>query len=104
VIYLTVLPQNVRAQPPTVEDLQVWASEFQLTSPVVSDPQQAWSKDATPRANYPVLLVADRELVVQERLEDGGDPYALDLQIRRAIERVGDIAENPEPPKSICTD
>lgn len=65
VMYITVLPENVHGQPPTVEDLNTWADYFELSAPVVTDPGKGWSAPAVPGNQYPFVAVLDRELVVQ---------------------------------------
>jgi thiol-disulfide isomerase/thioredoxin len=42
-IYVTVLPENVHGGEPTVDDLGLWADQYDLTSPVVADPGKAWA-------------------------------------------------------------
>jgi thiol-disulfide isomerase/thioredoxin len=102
VVYLTVLPQNTHGGPPSIDDLNTWADDFEITSPIVSDPDHGWSRAATPTNSFPALIVADRELRVTARVEVSGPADAVDIALRRQIELAGDIPRYDEPPKSVC--
>jgi len=102
VVYLTVLPQNTHGGPPSIDDLNDWARDFKLTAPILSDPDHRWSRAATPTNSFPALVVANRELIVQARVEVSGPAAAVDLAVRREIEKAGGIAPNTDPPKSSC--
>ncbi|MFT7520225.1 MAG: thiol-disulfide isomerase/thioredoxin [Kiritimatiellia bacterium] len=95
--YITLLPQNVHGQTPSVEDLNVWASNYSLTSPVVSDEDGNYSFDAVPTGSYPTYVLTNSELVVQQRLESPSDP-----EIRIAIEQVLGIEHKDIEPVTVC--
>jgi len=84
-IYLTVLPEDLVGEPPTVEDLNLWVDEYDLTIPVVSDPEGGWSDPAVPQGQYPIVLVVDRDLKVHDQV----DPPS-DANIRDAVEELLD--------------
>ncbi|MCO4743481.1 MAG: TlpA family protein disulfide reductase [Proteobacteria bacterium] len=84
VVYVTILAENVENEPPSHEDLNSWADAYGIvSSPVVADPEGEWSSASVQNGNYPVLLVLDRELVVQERVNPPDDPA-----LKAALDRV----------------
>lgn len=82
-MYLTILPENVENQPPSNEDLNLWADQFGITAPVVADPQADWASGAVTNGQYPVVLVLDRSMRVAERVNPPDDPT-----LHAAIDRV----------------
>ncbi len=72
-IYLTVLPQNLHGQDPTQDDLLLWADEYALTSPVVSDPGGKWASPAVPQNQFPFVALLDVDLTVHTRMSTPTD-------------------------------
>jgi thiol-disulfide isomerase/thioredoxin len=84
-IYMTVLPEDLDGESPDVEDLNLWVDEYDLTIPVVSDPEGGWSGPLVPNENYPVVLVVDRDLQVYDNVNP-----PTDANIRAAVEELLD--------------
>lgn len=80
--YLTILAQDLDGNPPEQDDLQLWASNFDMTTPIVADPLNGYTKAAIPDDSYPVVLVIDREMRVCEKVQA---PFPANLA--GAIER-----------------
>lgn len=83
-MYLTILPENVENEPPSREDLNLWADQFSITAPVVADPHADWAASAVNNGQYPAVFVLDRELRVAERVNPPDDP-TLHAAIGRAL-------------------
>ncbi len=81
-VYLTVLAEDVTGGVADQAELNSWVDMFELTSPVISDPDKDYSSRAGVNGTYPLVLVLDREMRVEARL--GPDEPA----IRAAIEDV----------------
>jgi len=79
-MYLTMMPENVSGQPPTNEDLNVWADRFEITAPVLADRDQH-AYDIAPDQAWPRILIIGRDMRV---LEPQVTPE--DSAIRAAIE------------------
>jgi thiol-disulfide isomerase/thioredoxin len=81
VIYLTVLHENVEKEPPSIEELNVWAQfpafhhdedhPYELiTSPIIADPYgESGSKAAVRNGQYPVALLIGPDMQVIDRIE-----------------------------------
>ena len=80
-MYLTLLAQDVQGNPPDQADLVTWADAFDITAPVVADPESGYTGPAVPDGQYPVLLVVGRDLKVAKKV---GTPE--DAALRAAIE------------------
>ena len=80
-IYLTLLPENGLAEPPSVEDLNKWGSDHSITAPILAD-HDGWSYQIVTDAAYPRVMVLDRDLAVSVARVDPAD----DTTIRAAIE------------------
>jgi peroxiredoxin len=72
-IYLTILVEDVDGNPPEQDDLQLWASNFGMTTPIVSDADRSYSTPAIPDGSYPVLLVIGRDMRVCQKVTYGED-------------------------------
>ena len=83
VMYLTVLPENLQSEPPTIDDLNQWADAFGISAPVLGD-AEGWSYNLVPQGStegFPNIMLLDRDLsVLDNELE------ASDAAIRAAIE------------------
>ncbi|MEZ4319774.1 MAG: TlpA disulfide reductase family protein [Myxococcota bacterium] len=66
-VYTTVLQENVESQPPTTDDLNVWADFFGITAPVLADGEKI-TGSAVQNGQYPALLLIGPDLVVHERI------------------------------------
>lgn len=68
VMYLTLLPENLSVQTPTVDDLVYWAESFGITAPVLAD-TEGWSYNIVPpgsSSGYPRLMLIGRDLRIIE--------------------------------------
>lgn len=101
-MYLTVLPQDPHGEPPEVDDLNDWVSQYGITSPVLSDPDTTWTRDASPLGQYPVVLVTDTALTVRHRIPISSDIDAADHAIRAAVERELGLTPKSHTPVSAC--
>jgi thiol-disulfide isomerase/thioredoxin len=72
-IYLTILPENLEGDNPELEDLNLWADTFGLTSPVVADPDKTYTYDLVSDGTYPKLLVISPEMVFTKRIDPPSD-------------------------------
>lgn len=80
-MYLTLLPQNNVGEVPDQDDLNTWAEDFGIEAPVLAD-TLGFSDQISPDAQYPTLLVIDRDFQVAE---DRVDP-AEDATLRALVE------------------
>ena len=80
-MYVTVLGEDTQGDVPDVNELITWATDYGITAPVLSDPDQH-IYDIVPDGTYPRVVIIDRELVV---VEDQVTPVD-DANIRTAIE------------------
>ncbi len=79
-MYLTVLHEDVENRPPTIEDLEEWATSFGISAPVLADGDQATGAAVT-QGQYPAVIVIGRDMTIADR------PRSLDAAtIDRAIE------------------
>lgn len=63
-MYLTVLAENTQGGDPIESDLSAWASEFDITAPILADPGKEWSAPGM-QGDYPLVLIVDREMRVE---------------------------------------
>lgn len=79
-MYLTVLPQDLDGNPPSVAELNEWTDGFGITAPVVSDDKD-WYRGAVPGNTFPQLMVVGRDMRVYAR-----DIPASDPEIRAVVD------------------
>ena len=79
-MYLTVLPQNLDGEPPTVPQLNFWTDSFGITAPVVSDDKD-WYLGAVPNNTFPQIMVIGRDMRIFAR-----DIAASDPEIRGVVD------------------
>lgn len=79
-VYVTVLPENIHNEVPTVDDLAYWANSFHITSPVLSDGEN-WYAGAVVEASFPQVMVLNERLEICKR-----DIAANDAAVEAAIE------------------
>ncbi len=80
-MYLTVLPENEQGKVPSVDDLNRWAGDHQITQPVLSDDIEV-SYTMVPDTAWPRIIVVDRDMrVAVERVNP-----VTESAIRQAIE------------------
>ena len=68
VIWLTVLVDDNSGNPPDLEDLQRWASLYNITGPVLGADRTLIDQTAQtgyPVTSWPTLVVIDREMVIR---------------------------------------
>lgn len=91
-VYLTLLHENVGNDPPTVDDLALWARMPEggegaydlITAPVVADPKGRSGSIQAIRANqYPVVLLVDTELKVEVRVEPPTEERIVEVLTER---------------------
>lgn len=82
-VYLTILPQDLGGEIPEQDDLEQWASTFDIAQPVLSD-NIAVAEQAVPSQNWPVVLVIGRDMRVKTRLE-GPTEKAVHDAIKQAL-------------------
>ena len=85
-LYVTVLQENSLFEPPSTADLNAWADNYDLHTPVLGDGGDILEERVTGPAiredSFPALLVIDRDQHVVERIETAEDAY-----VREGIER-----------------
>ena len=78
VVLLAAMQQNELSRTPTGEDLNLWASDFELTHPILADPNN--TQDPYAATGYPTYIVLDRELrIVNSDLWPFDDAFVLEL-------------------------
>ncbi|MEC8425137.1 MAG: redoxin domain-containing protein [Myxococcota bacterium] len=80
-IYITMLPENIDGDIPSVENLNEWAERNDVSAPILSDEPQ-YSYDIVPDRIWPRVVIIGRDMRVAE---DQVQP-AEDAAIRAAIE------------------
>jgi len=80
-MYVTLLPENNVGAVPDQGDLQFWATEHDISAPILSD-GAGWSAQIVPNADYPKIVIVGRDMKVTASafLPTGDD------SIRSAIE------------------
>lgn len=90
-VYLTVLHENVENEPPSAEDLELWATlpasapdaehpYTEITSPIIADPQGASGSIQAVQANqYPVLLLIGPTMKVEQRIEPAIESRVIEV-------------------------
>ena len=71
-VYLTVIQEDVASEPPTLDDLNLWADNFGISSPVLGDGDKA-TAGAVQQGQYPAVLVLGRDLRVVQRVNPPDD-------------------------------
>ena len=79
-VYVTVLQEDIEANPPDLDDLNLWADQFGIASPILGDTEKV-TLDAIENGIYPAVLVIGRDLKVAQRVSPPEDS-----EVRRAIE------------------
>lgn len=79
-VYVTVLQEDYEGNPPEADDLQLWVDLYELTAPVLSDPDLSGAGGALVNDQWPAVLVIGRDLRVIERV------LPDDAEVRAAIE------------------
>jgi len=72
-MYLTVLQQDVHNEDPDLEDLNEWAEMFEITAPILADPQGQATGPVVQQNQFPALLIIDRDLTVHTRVGQASD-------------------------------
>ena len=84
-LYVTVLQENNLYKPPSTADLEAWADNYGLTTPVLSDGNEILEERVTGPAiqedSFPALLLIGRDQRIIERIESAEDEV-----VREAIE------------------
>lgn len=81
-VYVTILQEDIENNPPDSADIQGWVDLFNITSPVLADPDKA-TAGALQNGQYPAVLTIDRKMKVAERLSSTDDD-----SVRSAIEEL----------------
>ena len=68
-MYITLLPENLETEPPTLEDLEYWSEYFAIEAPVLSD-DSLWFRNFVPDDNFPWVVVIDREMKIYDNQLD----------------------------------
>jgi peroxiredoxin len=84
-IYVTVLAEDVTADPPEHQDLVDWADYFGIVAPVLADGDKAITSQIVSDANYPAFMVVGRDMVIRERVAMPTSDEALRAAIDRAL-------------------
>ena len=74
--YLTVLIENEYGKPPSQEDLQRWASVFEINQPVMSGDRSMISENPAlgwPLTSWPTFYYIDRKMTIKH--SHGGYSY-----------------------------
>ena len=79
-MYLTLLTEDQNSNIPQQEVLQQWATEFDITAPVLSD-SESYKIQLVPTGAYPRVMLIDRNMTIQI---DTINP-ATDEVIREAV-------------------
>jgi thiol-disulfide isomerase/thioredoxin len=67
-IWLTILVDNVTGDPPTLEDIQQWATQYNISVPVLVGDRSFVDLNAEtgyPVTGWPTLVVIDQDMVLQ---------------------------------------
>jgi len=80
-MYLTILTEDQNSAIPSVEVLETWAEDFEITAPVLSD-AEGYRNQLVPTGAYPRLMIINRNMEVSL---DNVTP-ANDENIRAKIE------------------
>ena len=78
-MHVTVLQEDLEGDPPDGADLNEWVEAFDLTTPVLADPDLQ-TGDAIRAGQFPTVLLINRDLVIVDRVGTTED------EVRRAIE------------------
>jgi hypothetical protein len=79
-MYLTMLPEDLEGGSVDSSDLNEWASNFGIETPILAD-NDGYGYSVEPERVWPVVMLIDREMkVVAERIAPN------DESIRNAIE------------------
>jgi len=84
VTYMTLLPENLTNDPPTLDELEYWADAFGISAPVLSDDEE-WSYNVvTPgsTSGFPRLMLIGRDM----RIIDAEITPTTDAALRAAID------------------
>lgn len=81
-VYLTVLAQDLDSEVPDQSELQGWAEDFEIRSPIVAD-TVGFTSGVVRNGAYPAVLVIDRDLTVADRLD-----LPDDALLRKSIEEI----------------
>ncbi|MCB9668077.1 MAG: redoxin domain-containing protein [Alphaproteobacteria bacterium] len=78
--YITVLQENVESREPTIEDLGLWAENFDIEGPVLGDGAKT-TAGAVVQGQYPAVLLIGPDLTVVERVNP-----PTDEEVHNAVE------------------
>jgi thiol-disulfide isomerase/thioredoxin len=84
VVYLSIFPQNVHNEVPTVDDLAEWGEDFGIVEPLLSD-ADGWSYDVVPDNTFPGILLVDEEMRVHTRVTSPTDA-AIEVALDELLE------------------
>jgi thiol-disulfide isomerase/thioredoxin len=76
-VYLTVLAQDLGSDVPDQAELQSWAEDFDIESPIVADDVN-FTSNIVRNGTYPAILVIDRDMTVAERVEVPSDEAVVE--------------------------
>lgn len=76
-VYVSMFPEDVESQTPDQADLEFWSEYFGLVEPLLAD-VEGYSYDAVPDTSWPVVLLIDREMIIEERLAAPSDETLSD--------------------------
>ena len=66
-VYITILPENLENENPTVEDLNMWVDAFGLTTPVLADPDKEYTYEAVNDGSYPKILIINTQKITSHK-------------------------------------
>jgi thiol-disulfide isomerase/thioredoxin len=90
-VYLTVLHENIENEPPSSEDLALWATlpasapdaehpYTEITAPIIADPEgESGSIQAVQANQYPVLLLIGPTMKVEQRIEPAIESRVIEV-------------------------
>ena len=80
-IVVTLLVETNDGKPPTVEDLEEWVDEYEVTHPVLSDPEwgvvESYTSRGTPALPSHTLLAPGMEILIAAGQVDEAEVEAL---------------------------
>ncbi len=83
---LGVLIENATGKPATATDLQTWIKAYDVTFPVLADPDKSVFTQYQPSPVLPASLVIDRGGVIRLRLQGTIDSDAAEAKLTAAID------------------
>ncbi|MEL6344564.1 MAG: TlpA disulfide reductase family protein [Myxococcota bacterium] len=83
-MYITVLTQDLVSDPPDNDELNIWADDYSITAPVLSD-ERGYSTEIIPNNAYPQVMLIDRTMRVSIEAITPPEDAAVDAAVQAAL-------------------